>query len=113
MGGSRDVLCGLTREQIDEARERTLDTKRIPEDDARFVMSSPLLLLYLVRGQLGDKTFLDDSLILPALALHFPGERDPNARKRYVRYRLNRIAQQEEAFGLFDDEPAVDEDIDD
>jgi hypothetical protein len=33
--------------------------------------------------------------VLPALGLHFPGIKDPNAPKRYVKYRLNRIAQAE------------------
>jgi hypothetical protein len=31
----------------------------------------------------------------PALGLHFPGMKDPNAAKRYVSYRLNRVAQAE------------------
>ncbi len=48
-----------------------------------------------------------DGLVLPALALHFPGTRDPDAPKNVVRYRLNRIAQKE----LFPvDDEADDED---
>jgi hypothetical protein len=34
-------------------------------------------------------------MILPALAAHFPGVSDPDAPRRLVRYRLNRIAQDE------------------
>lgn len=117
VGGSRDVLYGLNDRETEEAwkrvRDDKQDAKRIPEDDARYVMGCPLLLIYLVRGEVAEGGYLDDGLILPALALHFPGEPNPNAKKRYVRYRLNRIAQIEENLGLLDDEPAIDEDIDD
>ncbi|SME97066.1 Z1 domain-containing protein [Tistlia consotensis] len=115
VGGSRDVLCGLTKteeaEALERARERNPTSRRIPEDDARFVMRNPLLIIYLVRGALSNESYLEDGMIMPALALHFPGERDPNAKKRYVRYRLNRVAQED--YGLLEDEPAVDEDVDD
>jgi hypothetical protein len=75
-------------------------------------MERPLLLIYLVRGMLKDDLPFADGLVLPALALHFPGEADQEARKRYVRYRLNRVAQAEMDFGIGEDVPA-DEDIDD
>jgi hypothetical protein len=50
-------------------------------------------------------------LILPALGLHFPGIRDPNAPKRYVSYRLNRVAQLE--FELGGDDLGDDDESDD
>jgi len=43
----------------------------------------------------GEETPYRRGLILPALGLHFPGIKDPNAPKRYVSYRLNRVAQGE------------------
>ena len=46
-----------------------------------------------------------------ALGLHFPGQVDRDARKSYVRYRLNRVAQAE--LDLGGDDIPVDEDIDD
>ena len=34
-------------------------------------------------------------MLLPALGMHFPGRHDPEAPRRTVRYRLNRVAQGE------------------
>jgi hypothetical protein len=69
-------------------------------------------VIFLVRGELvKNGPAFDDGPMLPALGLHFPGQVDREARKRYVKYRLNRVAQAELDLGG-DDIPA-DEDIDD
>jgi hypothetical protein len=72
----------------------------VPEDDYRAAMTSPLPVVYLLRGveresKGASETEYKSGLVLPALGLHFPGIKDPNAPKRYVKYRLNRIAQAE------------------
>jgi hypothetical protein len=63
-------------------------------------MQAPLLVLYLLRGferhsAGGAETPYRRGMVLPALGLHFPGKKDPSAPKRYVSYRLNRVAQGE------------------
>lgn len=102
VGGREDVLHGLSFEQAEavKAEERKANPDRnIPEDAFRAAMQSPLLVLYLLRGiekQPGDgEAQYRRGLVLPALGLHFPGTKDPNAPKRYVSYRLNRVAQGE------------------
>jgi hypothetical protein len=57
--------------------------------------SSSNLLRGVERQASGDETPYRRGLVLPALGLHFPGIKDPNAPKRYVSYRLNRVAQGE------------------
>jgi hypothetical protein len=56
-------------------------------------------VVYLLRGiekqADGTETSYKQGLVLPALGLHFPGIKDPNAPKRYLSYRLNRVAQGE------------------
>ena len=116
VGSKTDVLFGLTEQEEAEARIRAVAAdpkiRGVPEDIAREVMQTPLLVIYLVRGELekGGQAF-DSGLILPALGLHFPGRADPDSRKRYVVYRLNRVAQEELSLG--DDDIPVDDDIDD
>jgi hypothetical protein len=102
VGGREDVLHGLTSEEAEavKAQERKKDQdKNIPEDAFRAAMQAPLLVIYLLRGferQPGrSETPYRKGLLLPALGLHFPGIRDLNAPKRYVNYRLNRVAQGE------------------
>jgi hypothetical protein len=102
VGGREDVLHGLTFEQAEavKAEEKKANPeKNIPEDAFRAAMQAPLLIIYLLRGferqPSGDPTAYRRGLILPALGLHFPGIRDLNAPKRYVSYRLNRVAQGE------------------
>lgn len=102
VGGREDVLHGLSFEQAEAVRtgERMAnpDIKNIPEDAFRAAMQAPLLLIYLLRGierQPTGNALYKRGLVLPALGLHFPGIRDPNAPKRYVSYRLNRVAQAE------------------
>lgn len=118
VGSPGDVVLGLTREEeeraLQEKRDKDPDAKGVPEDIRRAVMSRPLLLVYLVRGYVRNPDKSERSFnkgqILPALGMHFPGERDPNARKRYVRYRLNPIAQIEQ--GFVDEDVPADEDMD-
>jgi hypothetical protein len=118
VGGKADVRHGIARADLPEDVEA--------EGDIRALMSTPLLVTYLLRGeergpatrdadgklQKGDATPFREGMILPALALHFPGEPDPSRPERPIKYRLNRVAQRE-LFG-FDDggDPAADEDVD-
>jgi hypothetical protein len=99
------VLHGLTLEQAVAVKEKQKkdnpDIKNIPEDEFRAKMQAPLLVIYLLRGFVGQpgdkktKTPYRRGLVLPALGLHFPGTKDINAPTEYVRYRLNRVAQAE------------------
>ena len=89
--------------------------KDIPEDAFRASMRTPLLVVYLLRGVERERkgapeTDYREGLVLPALGLHFPGIRDPNAPKRYVSYRLNRVAQGELELDGDDLEDDADED---
>jgi Z1 domain len=103
VGGPEDVLYGLLLEQADavraaEQKERP-DLKNPPEVAFRAAMQNPLLVIYLLRGIVkqadSPETTYKQGLVLPALGLHFPGIKDPNAPKRYLSYRLNRVAQGE------------------
>ena len=84
-------------------------------------MPAPLLFIYLLRGveTTGKKpdvreTPYRDGLVLPALGLHFPGTKDPDAPGNLVRYRLNRVAQAELIPAEPDDEDSVnDSDVED
>jgi len=107
VGGREDVLHGLSPEQVrivrEAERKANPDAKNIPEDAFRAAMTTPLLVIYLLRGVERERKGAPEidyknGLILPALGLHFPGIKDPNAPKRYVSYRLNRIAQAELEF---------------
>jgi Z1 domain len=106
VGSRPDVRHGLpveVAERIAETwRRNNPERPQVPEDAYRAQMQAPLVLVYLLRGQEritkqdGTETrAFKDGLVLPALGLHFPGTRDPDAPKRLVRYRLNRIAQAE------------------
>jgi hypothetical protein len=102
VGSRKDVRHAFSKERVDEIvashkRERPED-KVVPEDIFRSFMPAPLLVIYLIRGaeSKGDRTErFRGGLVLPALALHFPGVRDPDAPGRLIRYRLNRVAQHE------------------
>jgi hypothetical protein len=120
VGGREDVLHGLSSEQAkmvrDAEQKANPDTKNIPEDAFRAAMSTPLLVIYLLRGVERERkgapeTEYKSGLILPALGLHFPGIKDPNAPSRYVSYRLNRVAQGE--LELDGDDLEDDDEIDD
>lgn len=119
VGGKADVRHGLPREALPAGVEA--------EGEVRALMSSPLMLTYLLRGvergqatrdadgklQKGEDIRFREGMLLPALSLHFPGEPDPSKPERTIKYRLNRVAQRE-LFGsdVFDD-PAIDDDVDD
>jgi len=119
VGSRGDVRHGLLPEQIlaviDQERKENPDIKEIPEDAFRAAMQTPLLVVYLLRGvererKGAQETDYKDGLVLPALALHFPGIKDPTASKRYVSYRLNRVAQEELELDGDDMEDDADED---
>jgi hypothetical protein len=103
VGGPEDVPYGLLPEQAEAVkaaeRKEKPDVKNPPEDAFRAAMQHPLLVVYLLRGiekqADGTETSYKQGLVLPALGLHFPGIKDPNAPKRYLSYRLNRVAQGE------------------
>ncbi len=104
VGSRTDVRHGLSTVQVQAVtqaeHEARPDLKDVPEDAYRAMMNSPLLVIYLLRGveretKESPETDYKGGLVLPALGLHFPGTKDLNAPKRYMRYRLNRIAQAE------------------
>ena len=106
VGDSPDVRHGMSKELARQAEENwrlkqrdDQKQKAISGDEYREKMQAPLLLLYLLRGferqPGGDDAPYREGLVLPALALHFPGAPDPDAPRRLVRYRLNAVAQAE------------------
>ena len=89
------------------------------EDELRQRLNKPLLLIFFLRGfeQIGGgtqarKAHYRDGLLLPALGLHFPGDRDPDSPKNLVRYRLNTVAQNELLQDQGDDDDVADGDDD-
>ena len=97
VGSRADVRHCLSVKQVEEVtrveREVKPDQKEVPEDSYREVMNSPLLIIYLLRGveresKESPETDYKNGLILPALALHFPGTKDPQAPKRYINYQI-------------------------
>lgn len=117
VGSRADVRHGLSVEAakvVAESERRNNPEKRdTPESAYRAEMTAPLLLIYLLRGTeyLPEKRPYRDDLILPALALHFPGGKDPDAPKNLVRYRLNSVAQKELLPPDLEDE-SIEDDID-
>jgi hypothetical protein len=118
VGSPRDVRHGLTLEEFH--RVRTEIGPDATGDAFRHAMSAPLLVIYLIQGlvredpkiKTNDKPYRG-GLVLPALGAHFPGVSDPDEPLRLVRYRLNRIAQ-DELLGMDrDDEDGPDVDPDD
>ena len=123
VGGREDVLHGLSAEQAKAVKTAEIQAgtaeKSIPEDAYRAAMQHPLLVIYLLQGierkEKDSKTgkhievSYKEGLILPALSLHFPGNQDPNASRRYVSYRLNRVAQGELEMELDGDDLADDD----
>jgi hypothetical protein len=102
VGSRRDVRHAFSKEQVAEVtsgyKSDNPDVEEVPEDAFRARMSDPLLLVYFLRGfETIEKKKVEfrKGIVLPALALHFPGVRDPDAPKRLIRYRLNRIGQAE------------------
>lgn len=119
VGSRRDVLHGLSPDEVravkEQVRRDNPDKKGdVEEDHFRAAMRAPLLVIYLLRGQeKKDSPYYRNGIVLPALALHFPGATDPDAPKRLIKYRLNKVAQDELFAPEFDDEPVTDDDGDD
>jgi hypothetical protein len=110
VGGRKDVRHGLS---VDAARLVDAEKSDAAAVDYRQALSGPLLLIYLLRGREGGKgtPLYKDGLILPALGMHFPGTPETaGGGGRPIRYRLNRVAQQQ--LFEFDDEPVDDDDDD-
>ena len=110
VGGRKDVRHGLS---VDAAGLVDAEKSDAAAADYRQMLPGPLLLIYLLRGREGTKgtPLYKDGLILPALGLHFPGTPETaGGVGRPIRYRLNRVAQQQ--LFEFDDEPAADDDDD-
>lgn len=107
VGSRSDVHNGFTQQ---EWRAAFPDQAPDNESEMREKMKHPLLVTYLLRGELVSgrpdsrvaSPYLG-GLVLPALGMHFPGKYDADKPRRTIRYRLNRVAQEQ----LF---PAVDED---
>jgi hypothetical protein len=114
VGSLGDVRHGLSENAVRSIRARCEAEERKPaEDDYRMALPGPLLLIYLLQGREGGKgsPLYKDGLILPALGLHFPGTQETATQvERPIRYRLNRVAQQQ--LFEFDDEPVADDDDD-
>lgn len=99
VGGRSDPRHSFTQDEWDAAFPGQAPER---EDDMREEMTHPLLVTYLLRGEvvsgpLGNRVRSPymDGLVLPALGMHFPGRRDPDAPRHTVRYRLNRVAQEQ------------------
>jgi hypothetical protein len=114
VGSRADVRHGLS---VDEVKAVTQDQgdSDVSEDIYRAEMTTPLLLIYLLRGVEREGKGVEEkdykgNLVLPALALHFPGTEDRSAPKSYIKYRLNRVAQAELEFDGDDLEEEVDDD---
>ncbi len=121
VGSPPDIKHGLSAEaaqRVEEAeRRRNPDLKLVPMDAFRAEMQAPLLLVYLLRGtervliaDRFEKRDFRNEMVLPALALHFPGSRNADGTRHLVKYRLNRVAQAELLPDL--DEPGTPDDID-
>jgi hypothetical protein len=114
VGSLGDVRHGLSETVVRSIRAQCEAEERKPaEDDYRMALPGPLLLIYLLQGREGGKgsPLYKNGLILPALGLHFPGNPETATKaERPIRYRLNRVAQQQ--LFEFDDEPTDDDDDD-
>ncbi len=118
VGGRSDLHHAFT---LDELRTATAGGAKKEEDELRSIMKAPLLVIYLLRGyesvgaapEATERPYRD-GLVLPALGLHFAGAQDPDAPRNLVRYRLNRVAQNELLQpDSNDDESGDDDDTDD
>lgn len=111
VGGKADVRLGLPLGAAISSKD--------DEAKLRELLESPLLVLYLLRGEVKvDKTTpvtrYKDGLLLSALGMHFPGQAEDKPPTSFVRYRLNKVGQQQ----LFapdagDDDVSLDLDDDD
>lgn len=99
VGGRSDLRHAFTQDEWGDAFPGPAPDKA---DDMREEMRHPLLVTYLLRGEVasgppGNRVSSPymDGLVLPALGMHFPGRHDPDAPRHTVRYRLNRVAQEQ------------------
>jgi hypothetical protein len=113
VGGKSDARHAISKEQLTALAEANPEWT---EDDVRAVMKAPMLVVFPLRGVIrsGKKPDVKtapfrDGLVLPALALHFPGTHDPDAPRNVVRYRLNKVAQKQ----LFPADDEADDEGDD
>jgi hypothetical protein len=110
VGSRSDVRHGLSVEELRRVRDDFNGQGEI-EREYRAAMKSPLMVIYLIGGyeKNEDGGSYRGGLVLPALGLHFPGSLDPDAPRQLVRYRLNRVAQEEFLGADFEDEEVPDE----
>lgn len=92
VGGKADVRLGLPLGVEISSKEE--------EAKVRALLGSPLLVLYLLRGEVqasatAPVTRYKDGLLLPALGLHFPGQAEDKPPTSFVKYRLNKVGQQQ------------------
>lgn len=101
VGSRSDIRHAFTKEEYEA------QPSGVAEDVLRAALVRPLLVIYLLCGYerqppgSEDRIYLDGQ-VLPALGLHFPGEKTPDPRR--IRYRINRIAQAELFPTVEDDE---------
>ena len=114
VGSRADVRHALSADEV-LAVTQAQGESDLAEDIYRAEMQCPLLIIYLLRGveregkSKEEKGYKSD-LVLPALALHFPGVEKPDTKKHYIEYRLNRVAQAELELDGDDLEDEVDDD---
>lgn len=104
VGGRADLRHAFGKAEFSalKAQERHLR-----ERDLREAMTSPLMVIYPIRGVVTEGGGVPDApweggLLLPALGLHFPGLETTASDATLVRYRLNRVAQRD-LFGVQED----------
>lgn len=104
IGGRKDLRHGFSLNEYEEVKDAE------NEGTIRAKLKSPLLLIFMIRGfeqfGVGGKVTKQDyknGLLLPAIALHFPGDEKAESSRNLVRYRITKTAQRE-LFGDLGDE---------
>ncbi len=92
VGGKADVRLGLPPGVTVAPKEE--------EAKVREFLESPLLVLYLLRGEVkpkpdGPAEPYKDGLLLPALGMHFPGQSEERPPTSFIKYRLNKVGQEQ------------------
>ena len=92
VGGKADVRLGLPDGASVSAKEE--------EAKVREALGNPLLVLYLLRGEVQPSPNAPverykDGLLLPALGMHFPGQAEDKPPTSFVKYRLNKVGQEQ------------------
>jgi hypothetical protein len=109
VGGKADVRLGLPPGVTVPSGEE--------EAKVREALENPLLVLYLLRGEIksdanAQPKSYKDGLLLPALGMHFPGQAEDKPPTSFVRYRLNKVGQ-EQLFAPSDGDDDISPDLDD